>query len=554
MSNVRDKHGIPDGTYETPEQLAERQREQRLKDEAHAEQILIDAGEDPLAPGELLYLEDSYSRYIMDDDGPRVKLIRSAVGVGKTVGVLFGAAEFCLRVLPEVNGEPQRARVLVVRQDQTKLRSTILASFRAWFGAVTDDLTSMLYPIVVSGVPFVGTIDGKDRTVLIDWVFMGVANKEDASKLRSFEATCAIINEISYYDGSWIIQEVSDRLGRYPLALRDARGNSVKESYLGQKLILADFNPPDDLHWLYKLEHGTCPDAWKFYAFPPPLLKVLDVDGTIVGFENNPKADYAQKQPAKYEYWRAMAEDLLAIPGSLGKLEVDVFGNYGTSQQGKSVYPEWSDEFHIAKTTMVASNSRRMIVGFDHSGIHPAMVYAQPADIGVAVIHELYIGECIVEDFIDDVFIPFNNKMGYTKENMTIILDPADARDRTGTTARTMLMKRGFRCVYAPTNDPIKRQGAVKKLLVMRALRVAKACTWLIGGFRGRYNREKIRNTEHYKMLPDAEKNEYSHAADALSYIAVWLASGVSAMTPAAQEAQQQRRAGTQAFMAGGLV
>lgn len=552
MSLVFDESGVP--IKETLEEAAERVRAEREQEEVRIQEMLASMGEDTLAPGELLYLEDSYSRYIMDDDGPRVKLIRSAVGVGKTVGVLFGAAEFCLRVLPEVNGEPQRARVLVVRQDQTKLRSTILASFRAWFGAVTDDLTSMLYPIVITGVPFVGTIDGKDRTVLIDWVFMGVANREDASKLRSFEATCAIINEIAFYDGSWIIQEVHDRLGRYPLAIRDGRGASTKESYLGQKLILADFNPPSMMHWLAQLESGTRPAAWKFYAYPPPLLKVLDVDGNIVGFENNPKADYAQKQPAKYEYWRNMAEDLLAIPGSLGKMEVDVFGNYGTSVQGKPVYPEWADEFHLAKNTMLASNARQLIIGFDHSGIHPAMVYLQATDIGVAVLHELYIGECIVSDFIDDVFVPFNNKMGYVKERIMVVLDPADARDRTGTTARSMLMKKGFRCVYAPSNDPIRRQGSVKKLLVMRALRVALTCKWLIEGFQGQYSREKIRNTEHYKMVVDANKNEWSHAADALSYGTLYMSSGISGLDTTSQRALQARSQGTEAFRATGLV
>lgn len=490
----------------------------------------IPDGDDAEAnPDEVVYIEDNFSRMILDDDGPRVKLMRSSVGTGKTVTAIFGAAEFCLRVVPmTAKGKPGKARVLVVRQDQTKLKSTILASFRMWFSAVTDDLTSMLYPIVIKDVPFVGEVDGVERTVLIEWVFMGVATKEDASKLRSFEATCAIINEIQYYDGPWIVDEVDDRLGRYPLATRDKFGAKTANSYMGQKMIYSDFNPPDDLHWLYKLEMGKRPDAWKFYAYPPPVLPIVDAEGTIIDVEPNPAADYAEKQPSGYDYWINKARDLLQRPGTGGKLKVDVFGEYGTNQEGKPVYPEWADEYHIAKTTMVAVAGRKIPIGFDHSGIHPAMVYGQVVVNGMVALHELYIGECIVEDFIEDVFIPFNNVKGYDKKDLIIILDPADALDRTGNTTRKMLMKRGFRTVYAPSNDPIKRQAAVKKLLVTRQLLVAKECAWLIGGFRGRYNREKIKNTEHYKMLPDAEKNEFSHVQDGMQYLALWAAAGMS--------------------------
>ena len=148
------------------------------------------------------FLGDSIVDAFMADNLSEVKYLGGPVGTGKSVACLFEMINFCLRVVPmEQDGTPGKAKVLVVRQDQSKIKTTVLQTFRAWFGDVTDDLTKMAYPIVVNDVPFKGTVDGEDRTVLITWIFLGVATKDEAeTKLRSFEATCAYINETQTYD------------------------------------------------------------------------------------------------------------------------------------------------------------------------------------------------------------------------------------------------------------------------------------------------------------------------------------------------------------------
>jgi len=477
-----------------------------------------------------VFLGDETIDAFMGDQESHVKFLGGPIGTGKSVGCLFELARFCLRVVPENDdGTPGKAKALVIRQDQSKIKSTVLQTFRELFGKVSDDLTKMAYPIVVENLPFKGEVDGVERTVHITWIFLGVASLDEANtKLRSFEATCAYINETQTYEGAWIVNETFNRLGRYPLPKRDANGDVLDTGYQGQRVIVADYNPPADDHWLYKADkEGARPDTWRFYKYPSPLLYIKDVDGNIVDFEPNPEAkDYAKKQSSGYNYWLAPARALIKQPGGLRKIAIDIMGGYGNSYAGKPVYEEWDDDLHIAKTKLVANKSKPFYVGFDHSGVNPAMVIAQMGDGGLAILHELYAGEMTVEDFLDEVFVPLINEYGYDRKNMTIILDPHDARDRSGQTTKRMLLKKQFRAVHSNTNDPVKRQGAVKHYLTRRLVKVDKSCKMLIEGLRGKYNREKIRGTEHYKAVPDANKNEFSHLQDGLQYLISFLKYG----------------------------
>ena len=481
---------------------------------------------------EKIYVEDSTSALIMADREPLVKFIRSAVGTGKSVGSLMECAEFCLSVVPQAeDGTPGKARVLVVRQDQTKLKATTLSTFRMWFGEVTDDLTAMTYPIVVKDVPFIGEVDGEERTVLIEWVFMGVASKDEIAKLKSFEATCAFINEVQFYDGDWIVTEVFQRLGRYPMAVRDDEGQTTEAGYQGQRMIICDFNPPDDQHWLYQLEKvGPCPKEWRFYSYPAPLIAIKDAEGTIVDFKPNPAADFARKQPKGYDYWLDDARVLLAKPGMLGKLMVEIFGEYGSSSDGMAVYPTWADEYHLTKSPIATVPYKKLYIGFDSSGsIHPAMTFVQIGEGSRFVVtEEIYAGEYLMEELIHDIFIPRLAAIGIARKDIEIILDPADARDRSGNTARSILMRLGFRVKYAPHQEPAKRIELVAGLLNRRMVVIsAITCPVLLAGFRGKYNREKLRGGSGYKALPNPEKlHGYSDTHDSLQYVLGYLIYG----------------------------
>ena len=203
-----------------------------------------------------VFLGDETIDAFMADHESHVKFLGGPVGTGKSVGCLFEVARFCLRVVPENDdGTPAKAKALVIRQDQSKIKSTVLQTFRSLFGKVSDDLTKMAYPIVVEDLPFKGEIDGVERTVLITWVFLGVASLDEANtKLKSFEATCAYINETQTYEGTWIVNNTFERLGRYPMPKRDENGDILATGYQGQRMIVADFNPPADDHWLYKAD------------------------------------------------------------------------------------------------------------------------------------------------------------------------------------------------------------------------------------------------------------------------------------------------------------
>jgi hypothetical protein len=473
---------------------------------------------------EKIFRVDSMTEKLFEERDAKVILLRSSVGSGKSSGAIMKAAKFCLEVCPpKPDGSPRQARVLVVRQDQAKLRSTFLKTFEMWMGEVSREVTQMTYPIVIRDIPFVGEVDGEIRTVLIEWVLMGIANQEEAdTKLRSFEATCSIIEEIQTYPTQQIINDIFPRLGRFPAPDRDKRGDTLKTGYTGQRMIICPFNPPSTDHWLYKVEMGDkkhIPDGWKFLAYPPAILPITDPDGKWTGFKSNPEADYAQNQPSGYDYWIDQAKQLLHQPNGQRRISVDLMGNYGSSYSGKPVYEEWDDAKHMTKNALSAK-SGRTFVGFDHSGVNPAIVVVQPGDAGYYAIKEMGGEEMVIEDFVEDIFMHWlHNNSQIEKKDIIFCLDPADARDRSGGTTHKMLMKKGFKCVYPRNNRPEDRISTVKRALNMMALRVNPECEILVEGMRGRYAREKIRGTDTYKALPDPHKNHpFSDIQDALAY------------------------------------
>jgi len=73
------------------------------------------------------FLGDSIVDACMADNRSEVKYLGGPVSTGKSVACLFEMINFCLRVVPmEQDGTPGKAKVLVVRQDQSKIKTTVL--------------------------------------------------------------------------------------------------------------------------------------------------------------------------------------------------------------------------------------------------------------------------------------------------------------------------------------------------------------------------------------------------------------------------------------------
>ena len=473
----------------------------------------------------------STTQRVFEDNTSQVIFMRSGIGTGKSSSAIFKACDFCLQHCPpSEDGEPSRARILVVRQDQSKLRSTFLATLKMWFGEVSDDLTKMQYPIVITDMPYSDEVNGVERTVLIEWVLIGVATLDEAeTKLRSFEATAAIIEEAQTYDNLWIVNAVDDRLGRYPLPKRGDNGDILPNQYRGQKQILVPFNPPPNDHWLFQLEKGDKKtNGWKFYTYPAPILVTYDADGKMVDFAPNPEADYAKNQPSGYKYWLEKAFKY-AEQKNYAKIKVDVLGDYGSSYSGKPVFSDWEDDKHILQNKTIPAKGKATYIGFDHSGVHPAAVISQVTESGRLILGELVVGEMIVEEFIEDVLETYIALMGIDKQDCWIILDPSDPRGKNkNATTRQLLVKRGFKPsqvfhISHKHQSPQIRQDTVTSYLQRYMIKVSPECKTLIEAMRGKYAREKVRGTDIYKAIPDAEKlHPWSDVVDALQYLCVY--------------------------------
>jgi hypothetical protein len=119
--------------------------------------------------------------------------------------------------------------------------------------------------------------------------------------------------------------------------------------------------------------------------------------------------------------------------------------------------------------------------------------------------------------------------MGIDKQDCWLILDPSDPRGKNkNATTRQLLVKRGFKPsqvfhISHKHQSPQIRQDTVTSYLQRYMIKVSPECKTLIEAMRGKYAREKVRGTDIYKAIPDAEKlHPWSDVVDALQYLCVY--------------------------------
>lgn len=494
-----------------------------------------------------------YRRYTMSskihkqilDVVDNVILIGGVVGCGKTTDAIINISDWCAKVCPMDDGKPLEANVLVVRQDQSKIKSSFLKDLKRIFGSATDDIIKMDYPIVIDKLPWNTVIDGKPTTVLITWTLMGVANEvEIDEKMRAMNMTALVIDEAQTYPNQHIVSAGSNRTGRSPNLKTDMNGDVVLDGsgYMSQKLTVVLYNPPPEGHWIHKAKINkdgkSCPPSWKFINYPSPIIPITDPDGNWIDFEANeePDADFVKINAQGAKWWINQARDLLAI-GDLRKISVDLMGNFGSTFHGKAVFPSFKDEIHILKQKVRPDVNRLTFIGYDHSGTNNGAVIAQRSPtMGLVAMGDVFAPDTTSDDFIELYLFPKLLEMGITDKNkMLFILDPKDPKQNVkNSTIRDILHKRfgvpRANIRYPMDVLPIRRREAFQKNLVgmdENQFRVSPDCDILIEALRGKYCFEKIRNTERWKNEPDAEKlRPWSDVVDSLLQIATYIQLG----------------------------
>jgi hypothetical protein len=452
---------------------------------------------DPPGPqSAAFHMDDSFVRGLM---GP--------VGSGKSSSCCIEIFYRALKQEPGPDGI-RKSRWVAVRNTYGELKTTTLKTWQDWFRGM--ETTKWDTPIVSTiRLPNLG--DG--TSLQLEVMFMALDRPEDADKLRSLEITGGWLNEASEIDKR-VLDILTQRCGRYP---------SLREGGPTWTGVIADTNPPDDDHWYYKLAEEGTPEGYAFFRQPGALFKVTDKKDPDYGkYKPNPMAENINNLPGGYNYYvRQMA----------GKTEdyIRVFlcGEYGTTMDGKPVYPEYVDTVHVAKQPLQAIPGRPLVLAFDF-GLTPACVIGQMDPLGkVLVLEELVSEDMGIRQFYEAVVRPRLSER-YSKFRIEAVGDPAGV-NRSQTDEKTCyqeLFELGLNCEPAMTNEFVKRRESVAMFLQrVNGILIDPGCRYLIKGFRGgyRYERLKTSGPSRYKDRP--VKDKFSHPHDALQYLCLHLRS-----------------------------
>lgn len=449
----------------------------------------------PVKTASMAHSDDSFVRVIM---GP--------YGSGKST---WAAAEIVRRAcaMPVWHAGRRRSKWGIVRNTSGELSTTTLATWLSWFEEL-GDLRKRQKPILTYEHTF---NDGKG-IVELELLFIALDRPEDVRKIKSLELTGCYINELSEVPKAALVH-MKGRVNRYPSK------SLCKEPYWSG--IIADTNPPEDDHWIYKDFEENAFSGHKLFKQPPGLIK--NKDGQWIrsvdcdNFINLPP-DYYEK---------------LSEGQTQEFINVFCLGKYGSVGSGKLVYPEFNSDVH-AVSGLTAIQGDPLFLGFDF-GLTPACVVMQLSARGQLLVLKEYVAEDMgIRSFADSVVIPSIKKdFPYCKIG-SCYADPA-GNNRSEIMEEMScigeLNQLGLDTLPARTNDIAPRLSSVRYFLNKMVdgkpafVLDKKNCPTLFKGFTKGYiySRVAVSGEDRYKDKPT--KNMYSHPMDAMGYCCIELAS-----------------------------
>ncbi len=343
--------------------------------------------------------------------------------------------------------------------------------------------------------------------VEIELIFRALDDANDVRNLLSLELTGAWLNELREIP-KVITDAIEGRVGRYP---------SEKEGGCTWFGVIADTNPPDHSSYIFKLFEEELPKSEelqsKYAIFKQPSGR-------------SDKAENLKYLPKDYYKTMAIGKDPEFI-----KVYID--GEYGYIRDGKPVYSNYMDSVHCAEKDIEAMKGVPILLGLDF-GLSPACTLAQYLPNGkLNILKEFWEDNCGLRAFMTDIVKPYLVSK-YRGWEIVTTGDPAGIK-RGDTDERTCFMELaslGFPATPAPTNSLLARINAVDVFLTKMvegkpAFQLSPCCELLRRGFIGEYKLHKFRGAnEHFSEIP--LKNDFSHLADSLQYIALIADRGLS--------------------------
>lgn len=448
-----------------------------------------------------------------------VRGLMGPVGSGKSSSCCVEIVARALRQRPSSDGV-RRSRWLVIRNTYPELKSTTIRTWETWFPA---NVAPIKWDTPIASTMRINDI-GDGTAMELEVMFMALDKPTETGKLRSLELTGAWINEASEIPKE-IFDMVTQRVGRFPSKMQGG------PSWCG---IILDTNPCDDDHWYFRLAEEERPAEWEFFRQPGGLIRMED--GT---YQPNPDAENVFNLPGGYNYY------LQQVPSKPEDwINVFLLGNYGSTKDGKPVYPEYNDKVHCLPKNIEAERGLPIVLGWDF-GLTPACVILQVTAGGrVIILDELVSEDMGIRQFANDVVKPHLNNH-YSGFQIVSAGDPA-GNIRAQTDERTCLqelLEAGIFTEPAGTNDFIPRRESVAFFMTKMsdgkpAFMLNPRCTNLRKGFLGRYKFERLKTSGLARYKDRPVKDIYSHIQDALQYACLRVRSG---LTPARARAVKKK-------------
>jgi hypothetical protein len=216
--------------------------------------------------------------------------------------------------------------------------------------------------------------------------------------------------------------------------------------------------------------------------------------------------------------------------GDTEKIKKNVLNQYGSTMDGKSVYPEYDEGIHFTSNDIVYEAGLPLLLGTDF-GRTPAVVIGQMSTSGqLRIIEEIATDNMGIRQCTEEKLRPLLMK-GYNFPMCRIVnwADPAgaDPGQINEVTCIQVMNQYGIKTYPAPVpqNSFQLRRDCVAELLRSRrdkeaAIIIGPKCPILRKGFNGGYHYRRMRQNSNDEIYADApDKNEYSHLHDALQYL-----------------------------------
>ena len=443
----------------------------------------------------------------------RIRIIFGPVGSGKSSACCMELMRLALDQEPSPKDGIRYSKAAVIRNTYGELRTTTLETWTSIFPEANCGPVRWTAPIS-HHIIIPGSLD-------FEVLFVSCDRPKDIRKLLSLELSFLWFNEFREIERS-VFHAAMDRIPRFP-SLRD------HDIFATRDCVIADTNPPDEDHWLYKLEIDA-PEGHTFFKQPPAILEVGEIDfpykeedlirAAGQAYHVNPAAENLQNlKPGYYES---------KVPGKdRDWINVYYRAQYGYVAEGSPVIPAYNDAL-MSRSDLPVLPNRELLVGIDIGGgtLSPAAIIGQRHPRGNwLILAEIICEEMGLENFSREITFTLADLFEGRKIDRGWGDPSGQARDPLFEVAILQHMRaKGIPVQPAPTNQIKARIEAITAPMGrfidgQPGFLIHKRCKVLRAGLMGKWRFKRLQVAGHEKYQTVPEKNDYSHPCDALGYL-----------------------------------